>query len=417
LIVERTEQALVRAVRESGSIAVLIVDLDNFEEIDHSLGHDVGDQLLTIVAERLELSARPGGAVARLCGDEFAVLLEDVSDKDSAIHAAERIGKMLEAPVALGDSEISISASVGITLGGSEGDSPEGLLREADVAMHEAKRKGKARHKVFDPGAETTTSGRLLVEAELRRAIEEGELLVYYQPLVALKTGRIRGVEALVRWQHPTYGLMPPAEFVPLAEQTGLIAQIGRWVLEEACSQVRLWQREHPSDPPLTLSVNVSACQFQHPSFVEEIFRTLESTGLDPAHLRLEITESVMMHDVSTTSALYKLKGSGVELAMDDFGTGYSNLSYLKRLPIDTLKIDRSYVNGLGSDAEDTAIVHATVAFARALGLNVAAEGIENDEQLARLRELGCELGQGYHFAKPLPSEDVVKLLYAPTGR
>ncbi len=411
LFVERVEQALLRAVRESGSIAVLVVDLDNFEEIDHSLGHDAGDEVLKAAAEQLVASARPGGTVARLFGDEFAVLLEDVPEKDAAVSAADRIGEALGSPIGLGEVEVSVSASVGISVGGSEGDSPEGLLREADVAMHEAKRKGKARHKVFDPGGGTTTSGRLLVESELRRAIKEGELLVYYQPLIVLETGKIRGVEALVRWQHPTYGLVPPAEFVPLAEQTGLIAPMGRWVLEEACRQVRLWQREHPSDPPLELSVNVSACQFRQPNLVEEIFRTLKSTGLDPGHLRLEITESVMVHDVSAAAALRKLKGSGIGLSMDDFGTGYSNLSYFKHLPIDALKIDRSYVSGLGSDAEDTAIVHATVAFARALNLEVTAEGIENDEQLTRLKELGCELGQGYHFARPLPVDEAAKLL------
>jgi len=286
-------------------------------------------------------------------------------------------------------------------------------LREADVAMHEAKRKGKACHKVFDPSASTTTSGRLLAETELRRAVSEGEFVLHYQPLVALDTGKIRGVEALVRWQHPTYGLVLPGEFVALAEHTGLIAPIGRWVLEEACHQVRLWQDRHPSNPPLALSVNVSAHQLRRPNLVEEVFGVLKSTGLAPHHLRLEITESVAVHDTSSAAALQRLKGAGIGLVMDDFGTGYSNLSYLKRLPIDTLKIDRSYVNGLASGTEDTAIVHATVAFAKALDLAVVAEGIENDEQRAWLAELGCELGQGYYFAKPLPSDEVAELLYA----
>ncbi len=283
--------------------------------------------------------------------------------------------------------------------------------------MHAAKAKSKARHKVFDPDASTTTSGRLLLESEMRWTVKEEEFFVYYQPLVALETGEVRGMEALVRWRHPVYGLVPPGEFIPLAGQTGLIAPLGRWVLREACRQARLWHKEKPSSPPLMLGVNVSACQFRHPNLVEEIFRTLKSTGLDPAHLRLEITESVMVHDVSVAAALQKLKGSGIGLAMDDFGTGYSNLSYLKRLPIDALKIDRSYVSGLGGDAEDTAIVHATVAFARALGLDVTAEGIENDQQLARLKELGCELGQGYYFARPLPGDEVAEFLYAPLGR
>ncbi len=214
-----------------------------------------------------------------------------------------------------------------------------------------------------------------------------------------------------MRWQHPVYGLVPPCEFIPLAEQTGLIAPIGRWVLREACRQVQLWQKEKPSDPPLTLSVNVSTCQFRQPNLTDEVFSTLEETGLAPGCLKLEITESVMMHDASAAAALQELRNSGIELAMDDFGTGYSNLSYLKRLPIDTLKIDRSYVSGLNRDAEDTAIVHATIAFAKILNLNVTAEGIENAEQAALLRELGCELGQGYHFAKPLPGDETARFL------
>ncbi len=417
LFVKRVEQALARVVSGPGSVAVLIVDLDDFEDINHSFGHGAGDRLLRAIAQRLEESAGPESTVARLCGDEFAVLMEYAPEKDAVISAAERIGETLRLPVGLGKSEVSISASVGVAVGGSAGDSPEGLLREADVAMHEAKRNGKARHEVFDPGADTTTSGRLLVEAELRRAIEEEELLVYYQPLVVLETGKVRGVEALVRWRHPTYGLIPPAEFVPLAEQTGLIVPIGRWVLEEACRQVRRWQGEHPNDPPLTLSVNVSACQLRQPNLVEEVFRTLENAEFDPCHLKLEITESVLVNDRASTAALRKLKGAGIELLMDDFGTGYSNLSYLKRLPVEALKIDRSYVNGLGSNAEDTAIVHATVAFAKALKLDITAEGIENDGQLARLKDLGCELGQGYYFAKPLPGDEAAEFLYAPPGR
>ncbi len=354
---------------------------------------------------------------ARLCSDEFVVLLESVPDNNAATLTAERIARALKAPVRLNEGEVLVSATVGISLGGSDQDSPESLLRNADVAMHAAKNKGKARCKVFDPDASTTTSGRLLLESEMRRAVKEEEFVVYYQPLVALETGEIRGMEALVRWRHPVYGLVPPGEFIPLAEQTGLIVPLGRWILREACRQARLWHKEKQSSPPLMLSVNVSACQFRQPNLVEEVHRTLQETGLDPRCLKLEITESVMMHDAAAVAALWELKDSGIELAMDDFGTGYSNLSYLKRLPIDTLKIDRSYINGLSYDAEDAAIVHATVAFARALNLNVTAEGIENAEQVARLRELGCELGQGYHFAKPLPSNEATELLAAGLPR
>jgi diguanylate cyclase (GGDEF)-like protein len=409
---EHTKRALAQAARESSSVAVLLVDLDDFEEVNHGLGDEVGDRLLTIVGERLQASVQPGGFVARLCGDEFAVLLEDVTDKSSAVSVARRVEEVLGPPVELNGSEVLVSASVGVAIGGTkQEDGPEDLLRNADVAMHAAKRKGKARYKVFDPGASSTTSRRSLAEAEMRRAIKEEEFLVYYQPVVALQTGKVHGVEALVRWQHPVYGLIPPREFVPSAEQTGLVALIGQRVLYEACRQVRLWQGEHPSDPPLTLSVNVSARQFRLPNLTEEIFGTLEKTGFDPRHLELEITESVMVHDALASAALRKLKASGVTIAMDDFGTGYSNLSYVKRFPIDTLKIDRTYISGLGTNAEDTAIVHATVAFAEALGVKVVAEGIETAEQLALLRKLGCELGQGYHFAEPLPSEGVERLL------
>ncbi|CAA9440785.1 MAG: diguanylate cyclase/phosphodiesterase (GGDEF & EAL domains) with PAS/PAC sensor(s) [uncultured Rubrobacteraceae bacterium] len=413
LFVERVESALLQAVRERGSIAVLLVDLDNFEEINHSMGHDAGDRLLVVISERLRESVGREGMVARLCSDEFAVLLKSIPDKNAAALVAEHIGDALKAPIGLDSNEVLVSATVGISLAGSDQDSPEGLLRKADVAMHAAKAQGKACYKVFDPDASTTTSGRLLLESEMRRAVREEECVVYYQPLVALETGEVRGMEALVRWQHPVYGLIPPGEFIPLAEQTGLIAPLGRWVLREACRQARLWHKEKQSSSSLMLSVNVSACQFRQPNLVEEVHRALKETGLDPRCLKLEITESVMMHDAAAIAALWELKGSGIELAMDDFGTGYSNLSYLKRLPIDTLKIDRSYISGLSHDAEDAAIVHATVAFARALNLNVTAEGIENAEQVARLQELGCELGQGYHFARPLPSNEATELLVA----
>ena len=416
--VDYVRKALGRAVKESRPVAVLVVDLDDFEEVNHGLGHEAGDRLLAVVGERLAASARPTGSAARLCGDEFAVLLEDVPDANSAISATERIEEALKVPIELNGSEVVVSASVGIAVADpeQEGD-PEDLLRRADVAMHASKKEGKARHKVFDPGASTTTSGRSLMEAELRRAVEEEEFLVHYQPVVALESGEVRGLEALVRWRHPVYGLIPPDEFVPLAEQTGLIVPIGRWVLQEACRRMRLWQEEHPSDPVLALSVNVSARQFRRPNLAEEILQVLEKNELDPRHLQLEITEGVMVHHASAAAALRELEGLGVRVAMDDFGTGYSNLSYVKRLPVNALKIDRSYVAGLGKNDEDTAIVHATVAFAKALGLSLTAEGIENAEQLTLLKDAGCEHGQGYHFAKSLPEAEVSAFLAAHRSR
>jgi diguanylate cyclase (GGDEF)-like protein len=402
--VDRVDSALTEAARESRSIAVLLVDLDDFEEINHTLGHEAGDRLLAVVGVRLGESVRPAGFVARLCGYEFAILLGDIPEKSSAASAAERIGGALKAPIEVDGSEVSVSASIGVAVADPEQqDGPEDLLRKADVAMHAAKRKGKARHKVFDPGADTTTSGRSLAEAEMRRGVEEGEFRVHYQPLVALGTGRVRGLEALVRWQHPVYGLISPEEFVLLAEQTGLIVPIERWVLREACRQAKIWQEEHPSNPPLMLSVNVSARQFGQPNLAEEVLRTLESCGLDSRHLILEITEGVMVHDVSAASALRELKGSGIRLAMDDFGTAYSNLSYVKRLPVGIIKIDRSYVSGLGNDAEDTAIVHATAAFAKAMGLGLIAEGIETAVQLARLKEVGVRAGAGSPLRETTP--------------
>ena len=416
-LVDRAERALDQAAKESRSVAVLVVDLDDFEEVNHGLGHETGDRLLAVVGERLAACAQPKGSAARLCGDEFAVLLENVPDATSAISATERIEEALKVPIGLNGSEVVVSASIGIAVAGTEQEcGPEDLLRRADVAMHAAKRQGKARHKVFDPGASTTTSGRSLMEAELRRAVEEKEFLIYYQPVVALETGEVRGLEALVRWRHPVYGLVPPDEFVPLAEQTGLIVPIGRWVLQEACRRMRLWQEEHPSDPALALSVNVSARQFWQVNLVEEITQALEGNALNPRHPQLEITEGVMVHHGSA-AALRELEALGVRVAMDDFGTGYSNLSYVKRLPVNALKIDRSYVAGLGKNDEDTAIVHATVAFAKALGLSLTAEGIENAEQLSRLMEAGCEHGQGYHFAKPLPEAEVSAFLAAHRRR
>jgi diguanylate cyclase (GGDEF)-like protein len=310
--VERVDRALSRAEGESRSIAVLLVDLDDFEEINHTFGHDAGDRLLAVVGERLGGSVQSGGFVARLCGDEFAVLLEDAPDKSSAGSTAERIGEVLKAPIEVDGSEVLVSASIGVTVANpKQEESPEDLLREADVAMHAAKRKGKARHKVFDPGADTTTSGRSLAEAEMRRAVEEGEFRVHYQPLVSLVSGKVRGLEALVRWQHPVYGLISPEEFVPLAEQTGLIVPIGRWVMREACRQAMICQEEHPSDAPLMLSVNISARQLRQPNLVEEILSTLDGSGLDPRHLILEITEGVMVRDVSAAAALRELKSLG----------------------------------------------------------------------------------------------------------
>lgn len=405
---DHVSSALDRTADTPGSAAVLVVDLDDFEEINHALGHDAGDRVLEAAGERIRAGAERDGVVSRLCGDEFAVLLGDGTDGRLAVATAGRIVEMLKDPISLGGGEVMIGASVGVAVSGpGRRHGPQGLLRDADVAMHAAKRRGKGTVSALDPDAHTTTSGRLLTEAELRRALEEDEFLVYYQPIVEVQSHAVRGFEALVRWRHPVYGLVPPAEFVPVAERTGLIVPLGRRVLEEACRRVRQWQREQPCEPPLGVNVNVSAHQFRHPNLAGEIFRALEKSGMDPQRLKLEITESAMAQEASVVAVLRELEGSGIGLVMDDFGTGYSNLSYVKRLPVGGLKIDRTYVAGLGKDPVDTAIVRATIAFAGALGLETTAEGIESHEQLAFLEGLGCQLAQGYYFARPLPARDV----------
>jgi diguanylate cyclase (GGDEF)-like protein/PAS domain S-box-containing protein len=412
LFMDRLEHVLARARRSKLSAAVIFLDLDNFKVVNDSLGHKVGDQLLVEVAQRIQSCLRPEDTAARLGGDEFTVLLEDVAELSDAIRVAERIAEHLSAPFTLNRQEVFSSASIGIALSTPEHGGPEALVRNADVAMYQAKVNGKARYQVFEPSMNARANERLELETDLHRAIERGELRVYYQPIVSLKTGRISEMEALVRWERPAHGMVSPAEFIPLAEDVGLIVPIGQWVLEEACQQARLWQQRYPSDPPLVMSVNLSARQFQQPTLIEDIRRALDETGLDPGTLKLEITESVVMQKAeSTIATLQELKGLGVQLAIDDFGTGYSSLSYLKRFPVDTLKIDRSFVAGIDADSQDTAIVDAMLALARALKLTVTAEGIESLAQLRRLHALGCDRGQGYYFAKPLPAGAISTLL------
>ena len=413
LFMDRLKHALDRVDRSTDEIAVLFVDLDNFKLVNDSLGHKEGDRLLVSVARRLRECLRPGDTLARFGGDEFVILLEDVAGVDEATEVAERLAGRLQAPVMLRGQEVFVKASIGIVSSSPDGrhTDPEDLLSNADVAMYEAKKKGKAVYQVFHPDMGSRAAEHLQLAAEMNRAIERGEFRVHYQPLVELETGRISEVEALVRWEHPERGLLPPGEFLSLAEETGLILPIGRFVLREACREARELQRRYPSEPPLMLGVNLSARQFRQPDLIGEISETLEETGLDPRTLKLEITESVAVDDVeSTVATLRELKEMGIVLAIDDFGTGYSSLAYIKRFPIDVLKIARPFVDGLGVDPEDTALVRATIAFAKALKLAVTGEGIETAEQLVQLRALGCDTGQGYYFAKPLPGEAVGEL-------
>ncbi|MCA3748003.1 MAG: EAL domain-containing protein, partial [Rubrobacter sp.] len=401
LFMDRLEHALARAGRSGDVLAVLFIDLDNFKFVNDSLGHEAGDRLLVAVARRLSGATRPGDTVARLGGDEFTVLLEDIPDRDEASRVAERVAEVLREPFRVVGRELFVSASVGISVSAAGSGSVEELMRGADLAMYEAKREGKDRYRVFDFGMSRTAHDRLRLENDLRRALERDELRLYYQPVVRLGDGRVVGFEALLRWEHPDRGVILPDRFIPVAEETGMIVGIGRLVLEVACSQAAAWRRH---DPSLVVSVNISARQLRSPAFVGEVERILREAGLDPGGLVLEVTESAAMDEPGEAAeALRRLRERGVRLALDDFGTGYSSLSYLRRLPVSFLKIDRSFVEGLGGEADSGVLVGGVIALSRELGFEPVAEGVETPGQLERLLELGCELGQGYYFASPMP--------------
>jgi len=412
LYMRRLKLALARKRRRDSEVAVLFIDLDNFKFVNDSLGHETGDLLLVAVANRILPCLRSEDTIARLGGDEFAILLEDVKDISVPAHVAERIVEELRLPFTLGGQQVFITSSIGIAIGDSNQDPPEHLLREADLAMYRAKEEGKARHWVFDPSMEAETTMRLRLENDLRQALERNEFRVCYQPMVHLGTGRVMGMEALVRWEHPERGLMLPGEFVPLAEEIGLIIPIGQWVLGEACRQARNWQVRYPTEPPLRMSVNLSAKQLRNYNLVMDVKALLEETGLSPECLILEITESAVLgeeeHRIGT---LRRLQDLGVLLVLDDFGTGYSSLSYLKRLSVSLLKIDRSFVERIGQNAEDEVLISGIVHVASGLGLKVLAEGVETSEQLAWVKSLGCELAQGHYFSEPLSSEAAGELL------
>ena len=413
LFADRAEHALARAGRHSNHTAMALLDLDNFKAVNDSLGHAAGDELLLIVAARLQQCVRPGDTVARLGGDEFAVLLEETVEVES-LGAADRMLEALRQPVVVAGRPIVINASIGVASSRDASDATT-LMRNADLAMYAAKGHGKARTEVFHQGMHEAVQVRMELESDLRFALADalaaGQLRLHYQPKVSLVDGRITGMEALVRWEHPERGLVPPLEFIPLAEETGLIVPIGAWVLEEACRQSVAWQAEGDGDQPLVMSVNVSGRQFES-DLVGTVARVLATTGMEPSKLCLEVTESMVMKDVDVAVAtLRDLKGLGVMLSVDDFGTGYSSLSYLKQFPLDELKIDKSFVDGLGRDSEDGAIVAAVMGMARALDLSVVAEGVETDSQATSLRALGCETAQGFYFSRPKVAADITELL------
>ncbi len=397
--------------------AVLFLDLDRFKNINDSLGHTHGDLLLVAFAERLERTLRPVDTLARFGGDEFAILLSGMSDATDAVRVAQRIQDELSQPFVLDKNSAFATASIGIALSSSGYDRPDDILRDADIAMYRAKENGKARYEVFDHGMHARAVSRLQLESDLRQAIEQKEFCVYYQPIVSLQTGRLAGFEALVRWNHPRRGLVSPADFIPVAEETGLIVPIGQWVLNEACAHVRQWQIDSPSHRSLSLSVNLSARQVAQPDLLNRIKEALETSKLSPHCLKLEITESVVMENAEAAAQMFKqLRSLGVQLSIDDFGTGYSSLSYLHRFPLNYLKIDRSFVMRLTTD-NDNAIVRTISTLARNLGMEVIAEGIETEEQFQQLKMLGCEYGQGYLFSRPVGNENVAHLLAQDSKR
>jgi diguanylate cyclase (GGDEF)-like protein/PAS domain S-box-containing protein len=412
LLNDRINQSLARASRRHCLTGVLFLDLDNFKLVNDSLGHEVGDQLLIQAAARLSACGRAQDTVARLGGDEFVVLLDDLAGEADAAIVAQAIAAQFRCPFTLDGREVVVTASIGVALGHPDQDDSESVLRNADIAMYRAKSNGKGQFVVFDASMHRDSLARLELENDLRRGVENKQFCLHYQPIVDMASGRMVEVEALVRWQHPTRGLIAPSNFIPVAEETGLIVPLGRWVLEQACSQMVQWAISCPVSPPLTLSVNLSPRQFQQPDLDTEIAAVLRRTGLTPECLKLEITEGVIMDDVDRTiTMLNKLKTIGVKIAVDDFGTGYSSLAYLKRLPLDVLKIDQSFVKGLGHNTEDTAIVQAILSLAESLNLSVTGEGVETAEHAGLLNRMKCSRGQGYFFARPLDVESATALL------
>jgi PAS domain S-box-containing protein len=430
LFMDRLQHALTLSKRHPNyKFAVLLIDIDEFKIVNDSMGHSAGDELLIQLAERLKGSVRQADTVARprasgvperpsnddtlarLGGDEFTILLDDIRDPIEAVRVAERVQAELTSPFVVNRQEIVISASIGIAASSSPQTEAEELLRDADLAMYRAKRAGKARCEVSDPAMHASAVRRLSLETDLRRALDRGEFRVYYQPIMSLQTGKIVGFEALTRWQRPE-GIVSPIDFIAVAEETGLIIPMNRQLLHEACQQLRSWQTEFPSTPPLTLSVNITSREFALPDLPNDIRKSIVQTGVDPSCVQLEIIETIAMGDAEKSGqVLERLKALGVRLSIDDFGTGYSSLSRLRRIPVDTLKIDRTFISNMDRDRENRAIVRTIIILAHNLGLKVVAEGTETEEQVNLLKHLDCEMAQGYFYSRPGPAEAMLKLL------
>ena len=410
LLHDRIEQAIVRARRDSKRVAVVFVDLDHFKLINDSLGHHIGDRLLLEVADRLMTCIRSHDTVARQGGDEFVLVLTEQHDADETLTIVNRLLEVISLPWVNDGQEYGLSCSIGISCYPQDGDDPDALLRCADTAMYKAKASGRSTFHVYTPELNQAISERLELENSLRHALERDEFRVYYQPRIEVASSRIIGAEALIRWDCPGKGLIPPDSFISIAEETGLIIPIGQWILQEACRQNSAWQQA--GLPPISVSVNLSPIQFRHAGLVQSVAAALQQANLDPACLELELTESFVMHDAERINiAMQSLKALGVDIAVDDFGTGYSSLSYLKRFPVDRLKVDKSFVRDIDSDPDDAAIVRAIITLGHALGLKVVAEGVETRAHLEFLQQHGCDELQGYYFSRPVPAHDMETLL------